>query len=210
MHSLSWSACAALVCMRRPGLHAPPWSACAALVCNAPPWSACAALVCMRAPPYRLVASYSAFVYASCKLFCHVVPAELGTSPEKTSRHMANTRSTIAVAARSGSIIPSYRLTQRLGEIRSTLAVAGRFKEVALQRILPPPIGFEVLVQGGLDVIFCLFRSFRPKFYRTFCRSRQDLTIYARPVTRISETHLRRALPKVESGPPLRPLRGDY
>ena len=41
------------------------------------------------------------------------------------------------------------------------------------------------------DVIFCLFRSFRPKFYRTFCRSRQDLTIHARPVTRLSETHLR-------------------
>ena len=28
LHSLSWSACAALVCMRRPGLHAPSWSAC--------------------------------------------------------------------------------------------------------------------------------------------------------------------------------------
>ena len=41
------------------------------------------------------------------------------------------------------------------------------------------------------DAIFCLFRSFRPKFYKTFCRSRQDLTIHARPVTRISETHLR-------------------
>ena len=41
------------------------------------------------------------------------------------------------------------------------------------------------------DVIFCLFRSFRPKFCRTFCRSRRDLTIHARPATRISETHLR-------------------
>ena len=105
-------------------------------------------------PPYLLVASYSAFVNASCKLFCHVVPAELGfqlneiqqpSNLEKTSRHMANARPTIAVAARSGSTIPSYNT-----KARSTIAVAGRFKEVALQRILPPPIGFEVLVQGGL------------------------------------------------------------
>ena len=104
---------------------------------------------------------------------------------------MANIRSIIAVAARSGSAIPSYRLNFINTKTRSTIAVAGRFKEVALQRILPPPIGFEVSAQAGLAAIFCLFRSFRPKFYRTFCRSRQDLTIHARPVTRISETHLR-------------------
>ena len=63
---------------------------------------------------------------------------------------MANTRSTIPVAARSGSTIPSYRLNFINTKTRSTIAEAGRFKEVALQRILPPPIGFEVLVQGGL------------------------------------------------------------
>ena len=107
---------------------------------------------------------------------------------EKTSRHMANTRSTIAVAARSGSTIPSYRLNFTNTIIRSTVAVGGRFKTVALQRFLTLPIGFEISAQAGLAAIFCLFRSFRPKFYRTFCRSRQDLTIYARPVTRISET----------------------
>ena len=113
----------------------------------------------LATPPYLLVASNSAFVNASCKLFCHVVPAELGfqlneiqqpSNFEKTSRHMANTRPTIAVAARSGSTIPSYRQNFTNTKPRSTIAVAGRFKEVALQRILPPPIGFEVLVQAGL------------------------------------------------------------
>ena len=63
---------------------------------------------------------------------------------------MANIRSIIAVAGRSGSATPSYQLNFINTKTRSTTASAGRFKEVALQRILPPPIGFEVLVQGGL------------------------------------------------------------
>ena len=111
-----WFAFAVLVCMRRPGLHAPPWSACAALVCMRP----------------------------------GVNEIQQPSNLEKTSRHMANIRSTIPVAARSGSTIPSYRLNFINTKIRSTIASAGRFKEVALQRILPPPIGFEVLVQAGL------------------------------------------------------------
>ena len=74
----------------------------------------------------------------------------VGAAAKKASRHMANIRSTIAVAGRSGSATPSYQLNFINTKTRSTTASAGRFKEVALQRILPPPIGFEVLVQGGL------------------------------------------------------------
>ena len=82
-----WFAFAVLVCMRRPGLHAPPWSACAALV-----W--------------------------------HITEIQQPSNSEKTSRHMANIRSIIAVAGRSGSATPSYQMNFCKVQTRSTTASA--------------------------------------------------------------------------------------
>ena len=93
-------------CVQEGGLHSLSWSACAALVCmrrpclHAPPWSACAALV------------------------WHVTEIQQPSNFEKTSRHMANIRSIIAVAGRSGSATPSYQMNFCKVQARSTTASA--------------------------------------------------------------------------------------
>ena len=104
------------------GLHSPPWSACAPLVC----------IPHLGGAGRRGLGKEGA-------------PGKLGSWEfEKTSRHMANTRSTRAVSGRSRSTTASYRLTQMSGKLRSTRASAGRFKSDALQRFLTTPIESEI------------------------------------------------------------------
>ena len=48
------------------------------------------------------------------------------------------------------NLVQGLPRSQKCGNSRSTIRSGGRFKKVALQRFLPPPIGFEISAQAGL------------------------------------------------------------